>query len=502
MHQSETFGSGAPAGLSREGFDVVVLGGGSAGEELCEALREQSGGKGSLAIAVVESNLVGGECPYLACMPSKAMLRSASVRRQSLAASRLGSEQAGPHSPIAAWREAVRRRDVVADQRQDDEHVSALEELGVRLFRGRGRIEAWGELVVESGDGAGQSLGWTELVLATGSHPTMPPVTGLSEVESWTSDIALSTGELPEAVVILGGGAVGCELAEIYAAYLPAGKVILLESAERLVASEEEATTRCLAEHLGKIGVDVRTSCKLEKVERHGKATLLFLEGGEEIETSRLIVAAGRAPNVAGLGLEQLGIEPSPKGGAIEVDEQLLAASEPGGKRRVFAVGDVNGIAPFTHVAKYESRIVAQVIGGNEARADRRALPRCVFTDPPLAAVGLTADAARREGVDVAVEEMDLAQTARAEAEGLLSEGELSEEATGHLVLVADRARGVLVGASGFGPRADEWLSELGLAIRAEIPLELLAELVHPFPTYSEAFTPAFRRLVKACRRS
>ncbi len=486
------------AELAPAHFDLVVLGGGSGAEELCETLAEAGGeGKVALSVAVVEADRVGGKCPFLACMPSKAMLRSASVRRLALGASRFGSEEAGAHSPEAAWREAVSRRDSVAEQRDDRYHLRALESIGVEVVRGRGRVTGWGRLAVEGS--SPRLLSFETLVLATGSRPSLPPVEGLEQAALWTSEDALSSAELPSSLAILGGGPVGCELAEIYAGYLPAGRITLLESADRLLSSEEEAIGLALADHLRRRGVEVAVGARLERAEQVGAHTLCHLASGEVLTVARFVVAAGRSPNTGGIGLEQLGVELG-AGGEVMVGEDLLAARDPESGRRLFAIGDVNGIAPFTHAAKHQARQLAATLLG-EGAPTRGLFPRCVYTDPPLAAVGLTVAEARERGIEVETAGMDLAGTARAEAEGRLAGDGLSPESGGLVLLVADKERGVLLGASAFGPRADEWIGQLTLAVRAELPLALLSDVVQPFPTYCEALTPLFRQLARACGR-
>ena len=485
-------------------YDVVVLGGGSAAEELCSALREGEGEGGDRRwrLAVVEERLVGGQCPFYACMPSKAMLRSAGLRSLVATARSFGAVVADcpRDDPEGAYAVAARRRDGVAEGRDDTSHARDLRSLGVEVVRGRGRVSGPGRLLVESAAGEQRELAFERLVVATGSLPALPPVEGLDEVPYWTSDDALSSPERPAAIAILGGGPVGCELAEIYARF--GSSVLLLESSERLLAGEEPELGEALRAHLERLGVAVRPSARLAGVRRGGGGTILDLEGGEQLATDRLVVATGRRPAVDGLGLESLGITPDADTGALKVDERCAVE----GRDDLFAAGDVNGIAPFTHAAKYQARVIASNLLGGARRADHRAIPRCVYTDPPLSTVGLTRAEADRQGLSVAVATMDLGETARADSEGtmLIDEGAgapvVAAEAGGSLVLVADRRRRVIVGGGAFGPRADEWMNEVALAIRAEVPLGLLTETVHPFPTYAEALGPAYLDLARQCR--
>lgn len=478
-------------------FDVVILGGGSAGEELCSALSERGNdGTLPLSVAVVEKARVGGECPFVACMPSKAMLRSSSLRSEMEMAPLLGatSVAAGRGDAEEAYGRASERRDLVAEGRDDSSHAADLEKMGAVLVRGSGRVAAPGKLEVTREDGIVEELSWSSLVVATGSRAVVPRVPGLEEAGAWTSDEALSTAELPKSLAVLGGGPVGCELAEIYAAY--ADDVVLIESSDRLLSEEEEATAAALCEHLRQIGVDVRTGAKLERLTTDAGATVLRLEGGDELRVDKLVVATGRRPNLDGIGLETIGVEPEEGSAGLPVDSRCAVVGAEG----IYAAGDVTGVAPFTHMAKYQARIVAENLLGLDRTADTRAIPRCVYTDPPLAAVGLTTAKAEAAGVEAVTASMDLGETARSDSDGrLLGEPGSLPRAGGKMVLVADRARRVLVGASAFGPRADEWMGELTLAIRAEIPLEVLADVVHPFPTYSEALEPALRELVRSC---
>lgn len=501
MHDSTATPAEQGAASPQE-FHLVVLGGGSAAEELCESLARRGGGEHvPFPVAVVEENFVGGACPFLACMPSKALLASAAARRALATARRRGASghdlELGDGA--AAYAEAAKRRDQVAEERDDSGHAAELEKIGVTLLRGRGVVRGWGRAEV-LGDGAPRQLSWRDLVVATGSAPAPPPLAGLDSVPWWSSEEALSARELPGSLAILGAGPVGCELAEALAAFLPPGRVVLVEGADRPLAKEEPSIGKAVAAHLSRHDVDVRLGVEAERAVARGEAVSLLLSDGSEVEVERLIVATGRKPRSEELGLESLGIAPGELG-AVEVDDELRAGHEPGGSRRLFAVGDVNGKAPFTHAAKYQARVVAALLSGERARVDGRGVPRCVYTDPPVAAVGLTERAAREQGIDCLVAAAELGETARAQSDGLLlgpaGEGSLDERAGGHVVLVADRARQVLIGAAAFGPRAEEWVGELTLAVRGELPLALLAEVVHPFPSYAEALGPLLEELAR-----
>jgi dihydrolipoamide dehydrogenase len=436
-----------------ETFDVVVLGGGSAGESLARAVA----GAGR-SVLVAEPGLVGGSCAYVACMPSKSLLRSAQVRRLVGAAPDLGAASIRPalDTDGAAWAVAVARRDAVSEHRDDSETANALEKAGVRLVRARGRVHEPGVVLAD-----GTAYGYRDLVIATGSAPARPPVEGLDDVPTWTSDEALSSAERPAALAILGGGPVGCELAQAYSAFGVA--VTLVETVERLLANESAKVGELVAAALR--GVDVRTGVTAERARRQDGRAALTLSDGSEVVADRVLLATGRTPNLD-VGLDALGLD------ALEPDARCAVADH------VWAAGDVTGVAPFTHTAGYQAWVVAGNLTGTPRYADYSAIPRVVYTDPAVACVG-------SDDGDLTVER-DLAGTARAQAEGT---------DIGWLRLVADRSTGLLAGASIVGPHAEEMLGFATLAIRAKVPLRLLAEVVQPFPTFSEAYGDALREL-------
>ena len=454
-----------------EHFDVVVLGAGSAGEIVSTSLA-----KAGRRVALVEGLRVGGECPYVACMPSKALLRSADARAEARRLVDLGGASAAAHldEDEAAFGRAVTRRDEIAEHRDDSGAAAEAEEAGVVLVRGRGRVLRPG--VVDVG---GRELGYDDLVLATGSQPNRPPVDGLGDVPTWTSDEALAAQERPASLVVLGGGAIGCELSQAFARF--GVRVTLVEAGPQLAGSEEPRVAERLAQALRDDGVDVRLEAGVERAELVDGQARVHLSDGSVADGERVLVAVGRTPTTDGLGLEVLGIDPDDSG-AVEVDEHCRVV----GHAHVWAAGDVTGVAPYTHTANYQARIVTENLLGGDRRADLRAIPRAVYTDPAVASVGLPERAAREQGIDAITAEMDLGEVARTSTEG---------SGGGLLVLTADRARGVLVGAAAIGPRADEWLSEATLAIRAEVPLAVLTDVVHAFPTFGEAYEPPLRDL-------
>jgi len=462
-----------------ETFDVVVLGAGSAGESISQSLA-----KAGCRVALVETLRVGGECPYVACMPSKAMLRSAQARVEARHLHDLAGASVDPvlDDDDLAFRRAVERRDEVAEHRDDAGAAEGAEQAGVVLVRGRGRIVRQGVVDVE-----GRELGWTDLVVATGSHPVEPPIEGLDRVPTWTSDQALSAQDRPRSLVVMGGGAVGCELSQVHVRF--GVRTTLVEAGPQVAGKEEPSIAAALAQVLRDDGVDVRLGVEVQRAEltTDGLAKV-HLSDGSTVEAERVLVAVGRTPTTADLGLEVLGVEPDDRG-ALEVDDHCRVV----GQQHVWAAGDVTGTAPYTHTANYQARIVTANLLGEDRAADYRAIPRAVYTEPAVASVGMAEEQAREQGIDAMTAVMDLGEVARAGTEGA---------GGGRLVLTADREKGVLIGASAIGPRADEWLSEATLAIRAGVPLSVLTDVVHAFPTFGEAYEPPLRELAERAARA
>jgi pyruvate/2-oxoglutarate dehydrogenase complex dihydrolipoamide dehydrogenase (E3) component len=453
-------------------FDVVVVGAGSAGEWVAGGIADAGG-----SAALVERLRVGGECPYVACIPSKAMLGSAHARNLARRLPDLGGASAAPplDTGAAAFGAAVARRDDLAQHGDDRRAADGITGRGVTLVRGTGRITGPGRLAV-----GGRELSYGDLVVATGSSPVIPAVDGLGSVPSWTSDQALTAPEYPASVIILGGGAVGCELAQAYAAFGVA--VTLVEPGEQLAGDEDAAVAAGLAAILRAGGISVRTGARAVKA-GPGPAggARVVLDDGSAVAADRIILAAGRVPATAGLGLQAIGVTPQ-ESGALSVDEHCRVA----GQEHAWAAGDVTGLAPYTHGANYQARVVTDNLLGGRATADYRAIPRVIYTEPPLAAVGLTEPQARAAGLDTVTATADLSKLERVATDGA---------AAGRLVLVADRDRGVLVGASALGPGADGWIMEAAVAIRGEVPIAVLADVVHPFPTVVQGYEVPLREL-------
>ena len=424
-----------------EQYDAIVLGGGSAGEAVARGLTERG-----RSVAVLEPGLVGGECPYLACMPSKAMLQAATQGR--------------------TWAEAVRFRDEVAEHRDDTETAASLEKAGVMLVRARGSLAGPGRVEAD-----GHMLNGEHIVICTGAHADPPPLDGLAATGFWTSEDALSGDELPDSLVILGGGPVGCELAQVYARF--GARVTVVEPAPHLLPSEPAVIGEAVADALAGDGVEVRVGHKPLDVRRDGDEVTVSLEDEGTVTGSRILVATGKKPRVAGLGLETIGVRPDPDSGALSVDDRCQVTED------VWAVGDVTAVAPFTHTANYQAKVVVDNICGTPRTADYRAIPRVVYTDPAVFCVGRTDGPLRTASYR-------LEETARAI---------VAERRDGSVTLFVDGTR--LVGAACVGPEADHWGAELALAVRADVDLTVLRDVVHAFPTFGEALEPAYAELCK-----
>jgi len=455
-----------------ETFDVVVLGAGSAGESIARNVAE-----GGRSVALVETNRVGGECPYVACEPSKALLAAAHLRHAiAHDAQRLGAMSVAPtlDDDRFAWAAAVQRRDEIAHHRNDEGAAAAVEASGVTLVRGWGVVTGPGVVSVSDTE-----LGYTDLVLATGTAPQVPDLDGIDDVPIWTSDEALSATELPPSLLVLGSGAVGCELAQVFARF---GCEVAISDVEDLVLPAEDPEVRdVLGRALERDGIRLLCGRSPERAAASDAGATVTFDDGSTVDVARVLVAAGRRPNTSGLGLATIDVVPADDGTLdIGSDGRVV------GHRHVWAAGDVTGVAPYTHTANYQARIITANLLGGSASADTRAIPRSVFTDPPVASVGVTADEVD-DDPDLVRVTVDLTDVARSGTDGL-------DE--GKLVLIGDRTARVLRGAAAVGPAADQWISEAVLAVRAEIPLDVLADVVHGFPTYPEAYETAVRSLL------
>jgi pyruvate/2-oxoglutarate dehydrogenase complex dihydrolipoamide dehydrogenase (E3) component len=444
-----------------ERFDVAILGAGPAGEHAANALAAEG-----RRVALIERELIGGECSNWACIPTKTLLRASEVRSE--------SERAAGVQPAALdWPGLARYRDYMTSAGDDSNRVTSYEQMGVAVIKGVGRLAGPGRLAV--GD---RELEADSILISTGSDPVIPPIEGLPEAGFWTNREATAMQHIPSSTVVIGGGPVGIELAQFMRRF--GSQVALVQGAARLADREDERVSELLADSLRADGIEVRTSAQAQRVETDGSERVLTLEDGSELRGERLIVAVGRRPRSAGIGLETIGVEPGPRG--IPADQSCRVADG------VWAAGDCTGVMLFTHLAKYQARVALAGIRGHPATADYRAIPRVIFTDPEVAAVGLTEAQAVEHGLDVVVAKIELPGS-------IARPSTYEQDPRGELSVVFDRARRVMLGAWAVGPLASEWIHQAVLAIRAEVPLDVLRDTVAQFPSYSEAYLSALQAL-------
>ncbi len=443
--------------------DVVVVGLGPGGEAVATAL-----GKAGLSVVGVDRRLVGGECPYYGCVPSKMMIRAADV----LAEGRRIPGLAGDSTVSPDWTPVhVRIRDEATTDWDDKVAVDRLEAAGVTFVRGEARLT--GPRTVEV-DGTTYAAA-KGVVLNTGTEPSAPPIPGLAETPYWTNRDACRLAELPASLVVIGGGAIGAEMAQAFSRF--GVQVTLLEAADRILAPEEPESSEVLAAVFEREGIDVRAGAHIASVSYADGRFAVEVDGGT-VHAERLLVAAGRRPNLGGLGLETVGLDPSAR--SLDVDERMRAGDG------LWAVGDITGKGAFTHMSMYQSAIaVRDILGQDGPPAAYHAVPHVTFTDPEVGSVGMTERQARDAGLSVRVGTTDLGSSTRgwiAHADGLVK-------------LVEDADRGVLVGATSVGPTGGEVLSMLVTAVHAEVPTATLRSMIYAYPTFHRAVEAALAEL-------
>jgi pyruvate/2-oxoglutarate dehydrogenase complex dihydrolipoamide dehydrogenase (E3) component len=449
--------------MSGERFDVAILGAGPGGEHAAYALH--AAGR---RVALIERELIGGECTNWACIPTKTLLRPAELRGAT-------ERAAGVRAAVTDWPELDRYRDYMTSAGDDSARVANYDEMGVTVVKGEGKLAGPGAI-----DVAGRRILADQILVSTGSDPVIPPIEGLFASGFWTNREATALHELPRSAVVLGGGPVGVELAQFMRRF--GVEVTIVQGASRLADREDPRISELLAETLQRDGISVRTSVHAQRVSIAGEEKVVTLDDGNEVRGEALVLAVGRRPRGRDIGLETVGVEPTATG-AVPVDKRCRVTNG------VWACGDCTGQALFTHVAKYQARIAIADMAGHGRAADYRAIPRVIFTDPEVAAVGLTESQAREQQFDVAVAHLDLPSG------GVARSYTYEQNPRGEMALIADRATGTLVGAWAVAPQAGEWIHEAVLAIRARITLDVLLDTVPQFPSFSEGYLLAVQQL-------
>lgn len=471
--------------------DVVVIGMGPGGEEVAGKLAEAG-----LSVVGIDSGLVGGECPYWGCVPSKMMIRAADL----LAEARRIPGIAGSATVQPDWAPvAARIRAEATDNWDDTVAVDRFVGKGGTFLRGKGRLVAADVVEVNVVDaGSRQFRASRGIVIATGTTAAVPPIPGLAATPFWTNHQAIEVEQLPESLIVLGGGAIGAELTQVFARF--GVRVTIVEAVPRLVPLEEPEAGALLAEVFTHEGITVVTGTGATQIDHDGTAFQVQLADGRVLTSEKLLVATGRRVGLAGVGVDVLGVDT--KGRSLPVDDRLrIVTDESGaagtgaarigaaGAARVWAVGDITGKGAFTHIAMYQAGIVvADILGVDHFAADYKALSRVTFTDPEIGSVGLSQQAAIDAGVDVAVGTTNVPSTARGWLHKAGNEG--------FIKVVADRTRDVLVGATAMGPNGGEVLGLLALAVHAEIPIAQLRSMIYAYPTFHRGIEDAIGNLV------
>jgi pyruvate/2-oxoglutarate dehydrogenase complex dihydrolipoamide dehydrogenase (E3) component len=450
--------------------DVVVIGMGPGGEDVGARLA-----RAGLDVVGVDARLVGGECPYYACVPTKVMIRATDA----LGEARRVNALAGESTVARDWAPvATRIREEVTDNWDDAVAVRRFTDAGGTFVRGRGRLTGDREVTVSTSDGERVFQARRGVVLNTGTDPAVPPIDGLAETPYWTNRDAVAIEDVPGSLIVLGGGPVGCELAQVFSRFGAA--VTVVQRPDRLVPVDEPEAGDLLARAFAADGITVRTGVSAAGVHFNNQFSVK-LGNGETLTADRLLVAAGRRTDMAALGIGAMGLDESARG--VETDERMRAADG------LWAIGDITGRGAFTHMSMYQARIAAaDILGEDDAEtADYRAVPRVTFTDPEIGSVGLSEAQARERGLTVRTGFVRLSESTRGFIHKVGNDG--------FIKVVEDADRGVLVGATSAGPAGGEVLSALVVAVHAEVPTRLLRRMIYAYPTFHRAIESALAAL-------
>lgn len=453
-----------------ESVDAAVIGLGPGGEHVAAQLA-----KSGLSVLGVEKHLVGGECPYYGCIPTKMMIRAADA----LAESRRVPDLGGSVDVRPDWAPVAKRiSDEATDAWNDQVAVDRLIDNGGRFVRGHGRLDGPGKVVVDTPDGPEEYDVSRAVVLNVGTSPAVPPIDGLADTPYWTNRDIVQVTELPESLIVIGGGAIGCEIAQAFARF--GVEVTILELADRILGPEEPEASVVVAEAMSGDGIEVRAGVHIERVAHDGSGFTVALAGGEAVTGAELLVAAGRRPNLADVGLETLGLDPTTR--FLDTDEQMRAGE------RLWAVGDITGRGLFTHVSMYQAEVaVRSILGKDGPWADYSAVSRVTFTDPEVGSVGLTEKQARDAGIRVTTGSYQVPYSSRGWIHKAGNHGVIK--------VVADADRGVLVGATTVGPSGGEMIGLLATAVHAKVPVSTLRTMHYAYPTFHRAIENAVNEL-------
>ncbi len=454
-----------------ESIDVAVIGLGPGGEHVAAQLAQAG-----LSVLGVEKHLVGGECPYYGCIPSKMMIRAADALAEARRVPTLG----GSVEVTPDWTTVAKRiSDEATDAWNDQVAVDRLISNGARFARGQGRLAGPGKVVVETADGTEDYDVSRGVVLNVGTSPAVPPIDGLEGTPYWTNRDAVQVTELPESLIVLGGGAIGCELAQAFARF--GVQVTILEVAERILGPEEPEASAVVAEAMTEDGIGVRAGVTVERIDHDPSAGFTAsLGGGEQLTSAALLVAAGRRTNLSDLGLDTVGLDP--KARFLETDEQVRAGDG------LWAVGDITGKGLFTHMSMYQAEIaVRSILGKDGPWADYIAVSRATFTDPEVGSVGMTESQAREAGIRVTTGSYQLPSSSRGWMHKIGNHGVIK--------VVADADRGVLVGGTTVGPSGGEMIGLIATAVHAAVPVAKLRTMHYAYPTFHRAIENAINEL-------